>query len=124
MKIRAKRFLAGFGLLLLVVITILTVLEWQRRRQLSAAGPRTLDGAGTVVVAEDLEASFRDPDEFARLCDDVQERSDALQQRFLHATHTRKTLTSALRCQGSAGRHRGDHLSRPFQRRRGTETTD
>ena len=91
MKIRAKRILVGLGILLLIAISGLTVLEWSRRRQVAAAGPRTLDASGKAVVAQDLEERFRDPVEFAQLCADVQQRADALQQRFLHATHTRKT---------------------------------
>ncbi|HWG45729.1 MAG TPA: hypothetical protein VN688_23410 [Gemmataceae bacterium] len=94
MKIHAKRCLAGLGVFLLIAIGVLIVLEWNRRRQVAAAGPQTLEGAGTTVEAMDIQEQFRSPAEFAKLCADVQEHADALQQRFLRATHTRKTRTT------------------------------
>jgi hypothetical protein len=94
MKILVKRCLTGLGVCLLILIAVLTVLEWNRRRQVTAAGPQTLHGSGTTVEAVDLQEQFRDPAEFAQMCADVQEHADALQQRYLQATHTRKTRTT------------------------------
>jgi hypothetical protein len=90
MKIRGKRYLVGLAAVLLVVIGVLAVLEWGRRRQVAAAGPETLDGSGRPLSAQDLQEKYRDPAAFAELCADVRERCDALRKRFLDLQHTRK----------------------------------
>ena len=91
MTIRANRFLIGCSVLLLAGIVAVAVLEWDRRRQAAVAGAAILDDAGTSIAARDLEDQYRDPEAFARLCDDVKERYHALQQRYFQLQHTRKT---------------------------------
>lgn len=90
MKVRGKRYLVGFAVILLVAVGVLVVLEWGRRRQVAAAGPETLDGSGKPLSAQDLQEKYRDPAAFAELCADVRDRCDALRQRFLGLRHTRK----------------------------------
>jgi hypothetical protein len=91
MKIRAKRLLIGCSLFLLIAVIALGVLEWDRRRQAAAAPSEALDGSGVAVSAREWEERYRDPKAFARLCAEVTARCDALQRRYLHLQHTRKT---------------------------------
>jgi hypothetical protein len=89
MNIRGKRYAIGCGLFLLSAASVLTVLEWGRRRQIEAAPP-ALDGSGRTVTAQEIEERYREPETFTRLIADVRERMHALQQRYLAARHTRK----------------------------------
>jgi hypothetical protein len=89
--IRIKRWLLVVIVVLLAGMAAIAGLEWERRRQVAAAGTPSLDDSGMVVAAHEWEDQFRDPEAFAHLCADVTERSHAIQQRFLRLWHTRKT---------------------------------
>lgn len=91
MRFRGRRLLIGLALAFLTGVVLLALLEWNRRRQVEAAGASRLDGSGTAVPAAELEERFHDPEAFARLCTDVTQRLEDLQRRALGLWHTRKT---------------------------------
>jgi hypothetical protein len=100
MSTRGKRGLIGLGVVLLVILGVVAAFLWERRRHVAAAGLPALDGSGTVLRAEDLQAKYRDPAAFANLCADVQDRYEALRMRFHDCRHLRKSLVSEYDRQG------------------------
>jgi hypothetical protein len=100
MKNRAKRLTIALAILVLSGIVALAVLEWDRRRHVTAG---TLeDGNGVAVSTREEQEKYRNPEAFARLCAEIQERYDALQQRYLRLWHTRKTRQTSYDKKGKA----------------------
>jgi hypothetical protein len=91
---RRKRWLAAVAGTVVVVVGLLTGLEWDRRRHLAAQGNDLLDAPGKPLTAGELTEKYRDPAEFARLCAAVRQQCIALRERFLHARHTRHSTVT------------------------------
>jgi hypothetical protein len=91
MTIRGRRYLLVLGVLLLLVLGVLAAFEWDRRRQVALAGPEKLEGSGIALSAQDFNEKYRDTEEFAKLCADLQDRYEALRKRLFTSRHTRKS---------------------------------
>jgi hypothetical protein len=102
MKTRVKRLLSGCGVVLLAMACLLTILEWNRRRHVTAAANSPMDGSGEVVSARELEDRYRDGDALHAFCASVKDKCDAIKNRFLGLQHTRKTRITRYDDKGTA----------------------
>ncbi len=89
---RVKWFRVGCAACLLA-LGLIAILEW-RRQQRAASAIQPLDTPNVALSAGDLKQKYSDPQEFASLCKDIQERFTALQARFLRMRHLRNTRMS------------------------------